>query len=108
LEKKLGKIHRVRVGHCGYQDSWIGIYFHLEGEDWGVSDTMGVDDPRIIGTKSWTEEDRDKKLAEIMRYISKLLYQAEVPSVDKLVGIPVEVSFQNNVLQTWRILEEVL
>jgi len=99
------------MGHCGYQDALIGIYFHLEGDGWGSSDHMGEWDPRIIkhdDSKRWTEEDRDKKLAEIMRYISKLLDEAKVSSVDKLINIPIEALFQNGVLQSWRILKEVL
>jgi hypothetical protein len=43
-----------------------------------------------------------------MRYLSKLLNEAKVSSVDKLKGIPVEVTFDGNMLKEWRILTEVL
>jgi hypothetical protein len=43
-----------------------------------------------------------------MRYLSKLLKEAKVSSVYKLKGIPVEVTFDGNMLKEWRILKEVL
>jgi hypothetical protein len=43
-----------------------------------------------------------------MRFVSKLLKEAKVNSVDKLKGIPVEVTFDGNILKDWRILTEVL
>jgi hypothetical protein len=43
-----------------------------------------------------------------MRYVSKLLKEAKVDSVDKLKGKPVEVTFEGNTLKSWRILTEVL
>jgi hypothetical protein len=43
-----------------------------------------------------------------MRYVSKLLKDAKVDAVQKLQGIPVEVTFDGNLLKEWRILTEVL
>jgi hypothetical protein len=43
-----------------------------------------------------------------MRYLSKLLKDSNVNSVDKLKGVPVEVTFDGNMLKDWRILTEVL
>ena len=43
-----------------------------------------------------------------MRYLSKLLNDAKVDSVDKLKGIPVEVTLEDNTLKEWRVLTEVL
>jgi len=43
-----------------------------------------------------------------MRYLSKLLNDAKVDSVDKLKGIPVEVTLEDNTLKEWRVLIEVL
>jgi hypothetical protein len=43
-----------------------------------------------------------------MRYISSLLKDAKVDSVDKLKGKPVEVTLDGNQLKSWRILTEVL
>jgi hypothetical protein len=43
-----------------------------------------------------------------MRYVSTLLKEAKVNSVDMLKGKPVEVTFDGNTLKSWRILTEVL
>jgi hypothetical protein len=111
MEKKLGKIESVRFGLGGYQDSQIGLSITLGDGGWGVGDFKGNWDPeRIKWSKNcqWTEEDRDKGYSETMRYLSKLLKDANVSSVDKLKGIPVEVTFDGNILKEWRILTEVL
>jgi hypothetical protein len=56
----------------------------------------------------WSESDRDVWYAEIMRYVSKLLRDAKVDSVEKLKGKPIEATFDGNTLKEWRILTEVL
>jgi hypothetical protein len=43
-----------------------------------------------------------------MRYISDLLHDAKVDSVEKLKGVPVEILFEGNTLKEWRIFTEVL
>lgn len=111
MEKKLGKIEKVSFGLGGYQGCMLGISFTLGNGNWGVSDFKGNwDAEQIKWTEStrWTEEDRSKSYDETMRYISKLLKEAKVDSVDKLKNIPVEVTFDGNVLKEWRILSEVL
>lgn len=111
MEKKLGKIRSVRFGHGGYQDACIGIHFDLGGEGWGVMDSRSAWDANIIQHSEhtkWTEEDRDKEYTEIVRYISDLLKDAKVSSIDKLKGVPVEVAFEGQVLKKWRILTEVI
>ena len=56
----------------------------------------------------WTEEERDNEYAGIMRYISCLLKEAKVDSIDKLKGKPVELTIKDFELADWRILTEVL
>jgi hypothetical protein len=111
MEKRLGKIESVRFGLGGYQDSQLGLSVTLSASGWGVSDFKGNwDCERIKWSEhsKWTEEDRDKGYSETMRYLSKLLKDAKVDSVDKLKGVPVEVTFDGNMLKEWRILTEVL
>ena len=49
------------------------------------------------------------QLAELMRYISKLLSEAKVDDITKLAGKPVEITIDEfNSLKSWRILTEVL
>jgi len=109
--KELGKIQRVSFGHGGYQNACLGIDFTLGGDVWSVSDTKSAWDANLItcdDDNKWTEEDRDKQYAEIMRYISDLLRDAKVHDVSGLEGIPIEVTFEGMILKSWRILKEVL
>jgi hypothetical protein len=111
MEKRLGKIQDVRFGLGGYQDAMLGIHVTLGNEGWGVGDSRAnwdVEQIKWTENTQWTEEDRDGWYAEIMRYVSKLLKEAKVDSVDKLKGKPVEVTFEGNTLKEWRILTEVL
>lgn len=111
MEKRLGKITSVRFGHGGYQDAMLGLSITLGDGSWGVGDFKGNWDAELIKhtehTK-WTEEDRSKGYDETMRFISKLLKEANVDTVDKLKDIPVEVTFDGNLLKEWRILTEVI
>ena len=111
MEKKLGKIESVSFGLGGYQGTMLGLHVTLGDGSWGVSDTKGNWDSEQIECSDhckWTESDRDEWFAEIMRYVSKLLKDAKVSSVDELKGKPVEVTFDGNMLKEWRILTEVL
>lgn len=110
--KELGRIKNLRVGHGGYQDSMFGVSFDLGGEAWGVADFIGMWSPALIGPRSehakWSEADRDKQFAEVCHKLDKLLKEAHVNDVMKLVGKPVEVIFDDNMLKSWRLLTEVL
>ena len=111
MEKKLGRIENVKFGIGGYQNAMIGLHITLGNNGWGVQDSRSAWDAENIKyskNSKWTEADRDKKYAEIVRYLSKLLKDAKVNNIDKLKGIPVEVTFEDNMLKEWRILTEVL
>jgi hypothetical protein len=111
MEKRLGKIEDVSFGLGGYQGAMLGLHVTLGDGSWGVGDSKSNwDSEQIKWTKNtqWTESQRDVYYSEIMRYVSKLLKEAKVDSVDKLKGKPVEVTFDGNQLVEWRILTEVL
>jgi hypothetical protein len=111
MEKKLGKIESVSFGLDGYQGAMLGLHVTLGNGSWGVGDSKANWDAEQIKWSEhtqWTELERDSWYAEIMRYVSKLLKEAKVDSVDKLKGKPVEVTFDGNQLKSWRILTEVL
>ena len=50
----------------------------------------------------------EKSLVKVLRRLSKILKEAKVKSVYQLKGIPVEVTFEGNLIKEWRILTEVL
>lgn len=111
MRTELGKIKSIHFGIGGYQDVQLGLIFILEGQGWGVKDSKGFWDPNLIKCSEytkWTEQDRDKHFAEIMRYISDLLHQAKVNDITKLQNIPIEATFDGNCLVSWRVLTEVL
>lgn len=111
MEKRLGKIEEVCFGLGGYQGAMLGLHVTLGDGSWGVSNSKANwDSEKIKWGKytQWSEEDRNQWYSDIMRYVSTLLKEAKVDSVDKLKGKPVEVTFDGNTLKEWRILTEVL
>jgi hypothetical protein len=112
MKKELGKIQSVDFGLCGYQGACIGISLSFKFDDCGgvATDKSFWDANTVSVTEGsqWNEKTRDEKYAEIMRYVSKLLDDANVSSVNDLKGIPVELEFDGMVLKDWRILTEVI
>lgn len=56
----------------------------------------------------WTEEDRLLELGRAWMEVNTLMTMAKVTQVKDLVGIPVEVTFENFAFNGWRILAEVI
>lgn len=108
MRTELGKIQNCKFGFGGYQDAQIGIEFTLGGNGWGVGDFWGHWAMEPSSAASWTADSRNKFLGETVMKIKSLLKDAKVQSVDKLVGVPVECSFDGNSLVSWRVLKEVL
>lgn len=105
---ELGKIQSVRVGMGGYQDVQMGVWFVLSGTSWGVHDGHGTWSTDRTEHCKWTEGDRNAIFAEVMHKIMELLKQSSRSSVDDLVGLPIEATFDGNTLRSWRLLTEVL
>ena len=111
MKKRLGKIESVSFGLGSYQGAMLGLHVTLSDGSWGVGDSKANWDAEQVKWSEhtkWSEEDRDGWYAEIMRYVSKLLKEAKVDSVDRLKGKPIEATFDGNILVEWRILTEVL
>lgn len=111
MEKRLGKIEEVSFGHGGYQNAMIGLHFIFSGGSWGVGHSDDAWDAEMIKWSEhckWTEESRDKQYSDIVRRLSLYLKQAKVHNVNQLKGIPVEITFDGNIMKEWRILTEVL
>ncbi len=111
MEKHLGKIAEVNFGYCGYQGQMLGISFLIETSGGSCAVDECVWDPNLTECSErskWSESDRDKKLMEIMRYISDLLHKAKVKDIMDLKGMPIEAEFENMRIKSFRILEEVL
>jgi hypothetical protein len=110
MRKCIGKIKSASFGHGGYQDACIGVSFDLgsDKDAWGVCDFWGDWAMKRSDYCKWSEEDRIRHLGEIVMRLSALMEAAKVDRVDKLKGIPVEVTFEGNTLKEWRVLTEVI
>lgn len=107
-ETQLSKIEKVTFS---VEDGRIGLRLAFATQGSGVATNYLTWDPSTVEVTErtkWSEKDRDKELASIMRKVLKLLKQAKVPSIRELKDIPVEIQFESNLLLDWRILEEVL
>jgi hypothetical protein len=110
ISVRLGKITHVEFGFGGYNDGMIGLYLEFGGKGCGVNDFIGfwAEDPSPHA--KWSLDDQSKQFAEIVRKVRKFLQDADVDSVSKLKGKPVELSIsdETNTLYSWRILTEVI
>lgn len=106
--KELGKIKAATFGLGGYQDCQIGFWLTLGGEGWGVTAGSGAWALERDKHCKWTEEDRRAALADSAWKLAETLKEAKKHSVQDLVGVPVEVTFDGNMLKSWRVLTEVL
>ena len=108
MRKEIGKIQRISVGLGGYQDAQIGVSVTLGGEGWGVGDFRGAWAIERSDYCKWTEKDRRNELGDTMMWLLGLLQDAKKSTVDELNNVPVEVTFDGNILKSWRILTEVI
>lgn len=107
LEKHLGKIKSATLGF----DEWrFGFQFTLSfGGGYGC-----VDSRKWIHTEEpaehsrWTNEDRIRSGGTQLISIMEIMKQAKARTFYELVDTPVEVTLEDGVLKSWRVLEEVL
>ena len=96
MTKELGKIEKATFG---YSDYLFGLHLTLSGAGWGVSKSYAYSTMAYLGYE---------RIEGIILEIQGLLDDAKVKTIDKLIGKPVEVTFENNLLKSLRILTEVL
>lgn len=105
---ELGRITKATFGWGGYDDAMIGLSIHLGGPAWGCGDFKGAWGTKRSERAEWSEEDRIRQLGEAVLFLRDLLTKAHVKCVCDLEGTPIEATFDNNRLVSWRVLEEVL
>ena len=108
-EKQFGKINSVRIGKGGYQDAMFGIWIDMGGKNWGAGTSIGgVWNTEPCSSSKWNEQDRLNEIGVMFNKLRILLMEAGVDSVNDLVSLPVECTFESMRLVGWRILTEVL
>lgn len=108
----LGKIVRSEFGHCGYQESFIGLNLDF------VFDKSATISDSILGgwyqgnkwtpNCKWTEEGNKLQHSVMAEKISQILLDANCLYISQLLGKPVEITVSGNRLVSWRILTEVI
>jgi hypothetical protein len=107
-DRKIGKIKSVRFGKGGYQDACIGVTFDLGSDGWGVGDFWGAWAIERSSNAKWTEASRIDDLGRMVMRVNSLLDAAKATSLDELIGKPIECTFEQMSLKSWRILTEAI
>ena len=109
MQKRLGKIQKIRLGDGGYDDAMFGVSVTLsmDGGSTGVGDFKGwwTNYPKHA---QYSEESWAHTHAETYVWLRNLMREAKVRDFKDLEGKPVEVMTDGNTLKSWRILTEVL
>ncbi len=106
--KQIGKISAARFGFGGYQDACIGLSLTFESKGWGVGTFVGGWAIERSEYCKWSEGERRDSLADAVWKLKETLEQAHKQHVGELVGVPVEVTLEGNLLKDWRVLTEVI
>jgi len=111
-EKYVGKIYRAEFGLGGDNFSRLGLMIEIRGEPKdGVCGAWGTGYTRTttafdITLPSGHENERATECYMTMIYVCTLLQAAGVHTIDKLVGTPVECTFDGVELVGWRVLPQ--
>lgn len=108
VRRKLGKIASVRFGWGGYNDAMLGLSLTFEMSGTAVQTFVGAWGIKRSDRCQWSEEERLKELGEAVMKLGEMLEKSHKTDVHQLVGTPVEVTLERNMLKDWRLLEEVL
>lgn len=109
MEKRIGKIQGISFGFGGYDDAMVGVSVTLGSDKdcWGVGDFKGTWATRSDGAK-WTVADQVKIWGDTVLWVRDILSEAKKKSIEDLKGVPVEVTFEDDTIKSWRVLTEVV
>lgn len=108
MRKELGKIVSARFGIGGYQDCMIGLSLEFSMKGSSVGTFIGTWAIQRSEHAKWSEEERLAELGRTVMKLAELLEKIRGQDVSDLLGIPVELTFDGQMLKDWRLLEEVL
>ena len=108
MKKSLGKISFVGYGFGGYQGVMMGVSFTLSTEDGSCGDFWGYWMSKRTDDCKWTEEERITFFGKMTMRIAKVMQEAQVKEIHDLLNTPIEVIWNNDCLDSWRVLTEVI
>lgn len=109
--KELGKIEKAElVTNGGYGDGMFGIRFELRSGGTGVGDFWGYWGTHVQpgNNSKWTEENRASSRSDVFLRLETVMRNANVKNFNELKGVPIEITYQGNMLKSWRVLTEVV
>lgn len=86
----------------------MGLHLTFSGAGWGVGTFEGDWAIERSEHSKWTEESRRQRIFDAVWRLKDTLVKAKKQHVAELVGTPVEVTLDGNLLKSWRVLTEVL
>lgn len=109
-ETMLGRIQSISFGFGGYQGAQFGVAVSLElnGGSVSTSDFRGAFPPDDKRDEPNISDDKRTAISHTALWILSLLVASKKQTIDQLVGVPIEATFDRMRLQSWRILTEVL
>lgn len=105
MEKELGKIIAVSFGKGREKPFLFGLELVFRGKGWSVFSMINAN---ISNNYKGDDKERNAAFFEVCKKINKLLEDANVNSVDELIGKHVEVTFEHQKVIDYRILTEVI
>lgn len=107
MEKYLGKITSAEFGLVKDYPFFIGLQLKINF-DGSSCECGGKYTVNLHKDCKWTTAERAHACMEILDRLKEILNDAKCCNVSQLVGKPVEVTIEGNVLKDFRILTEVL
>lgn len=106
---KLGKITIAEIGLDKDRPCFYGLHLQFAMKDTGIGDG-GLYTYYIKWNENdtWSKEERAEWADNTNCKIADLLKEAKVNYVSQLVNKPVEITIQDNLFKSFRILTEVL
>ena len=107
IERILGKIDFAEFGTIRDYPFMIGLQLGFKIGGGGVMDG-GKYTVNISKECKWSEQERTAAVVTAIEDVYKLLNEAKVNYVSQLINKPVEVTIENRIFKSFRILTEVL
>lgn len=106
----LGRISAISFGYGGYQGAQFGasVTLSLNGGGIGTSDFRGAFPPDDKHDEPSVADSKRAAIADSAKWLLSLLDAAKKRDINQLVGVPIEATFDQMRLQSWRVLTEVL